>query len=217
MVPLILETSDYKQAREYLDSRGFLDCLVSQIDHQEKISIDEIKQMLHLSTYQSSKVQTYLIHNAHNLTLPAQNILLKSLEESRPEQLFVLITHNSHSLLGTILSRCQLVVISSAPRNQDLSSENLNIIKGLSSSISECLKISDVIGKSDPKETLKQFILQLRQSNLDLPTIKRTKVIKFALQCLHDLSSNLNPKLSLDHFLLKSHKVIKMKPANGHQ
>ncbi len=213
MIPLIIQTTDRSKAEQFLKSKGLLDRLVYQIDHLEKIGVDEIRQLLRQSTYQSLKLQTYLINKAENLTLPSQNILLKSLEEARPQQLFVLITSNYHSLLPTILSRCQLVKLRNNGHD-DLSSTSLKIIKTLSLNFTDCINASDEISKSDPQGLIIQLIKELRQGNLSSPTLKRTQVLKFALQCLDDLKSNLNTKLALDHFLLKSNQLIKMNPAN---
>lgn len=214
MVPLIIQTLNRSHAEQFLRSKNLLDCLVYQIDHLEKIGVDEVRQLLHQSTYQSSRLQTYLINKAENLTLPSQNILLKTLEEAKTQQLFVLITSNYHSLLPTILSRCQLINLQENNKKEDLSPTSLKIIKGLSLNISDCISVSDEISKTNPQDLVTQLIKQLRQGNLLSPTLKKTQVLKFALQCLDDLGSNLNIKLALDHFLLKSNQVIKMKPAN---
>lgn len=213
MIPLIIQTTNLSKAEQFLKSEGLLDQLVYQIDHLEKIGVDEVRQLLRQSTYQSLKLQTYLINKAENLTLPSQHLLLKSLEEAKYQQLFVLITSNYHSLLPTILSRCQLIKLGSNSHD-DLSPESLKIIRTLSLNIADCIKVSDEISKSDPQGLIVQLIKELRWGNLSSPTLKKTQVLKFALQCLDDLKSNLNTKLALDRFLLKSNQLIKMNPAN---
>lgn len=50
--------------------------------------------------------KVYLITQAHQMTEPAQNALLKTLEEPMPGTLLVLTTDNQEKLLPTVRSRC---------------------------------------------------------------------------------------------------------------
>ena len=50
-----------------------------------------------------------LIYSAENLTIQAQNALLKTLEEPPPNSKIILETRNEESLLPTIISRCQKI------------------------------------------------------------------------------------------------------------
>lgn len=59
-----------------------------------------------------------IIDQAHRLNKESANALLKSLEEPPANTIFFLLTHNLHSLLPTIISRCQIVGIPPLTREE---------------------------------------------------------------------------------------------------
>ncbi len=69
--------------------------------------VRQIQNFLAKKPLQSSK-NIVVISSAHLLTLPAQNALLKSLEEPPANAEIYLVTSQPHLLLPTILSRCQI-------------------------------------------------------------------------------------------------------------
>jgi DNA polymerase-3 subunit delta' len=75
------------------------------------IKIDQIRQLKIQN--QRPPIQNphniLIIENAHLMTTPAQNALLKLLEEPSPHTKIFLITPQPNSLLPTILSRCQII------------------------------------------------------------------------------------------------------------
>ena len=75
------------------------------------IGIEDIRalQVFLSKKPQRSDHNTVVINAAHLLTLPAQHALLKTLEEPPGKSLIYLVTPNYHSLLPTILSRCELI------------------------------------------------------------------------------------------------------------
>jgi len=76
-----------------------------------EISIDEIRNIirfLHLKTVGKIKIRrVVLIENANQMSIEAQNALLKILEEPNDDSVFILTAPNSQSLLPTIVSRCR--------------------------------------------------------------------------------------------------------------
>ncbi len=73
------------------------------------IVIDQIRQIsdfIHVSGHRRGP-RVVLIHPAETLNPNAANALLKNLEEPPPGVHFLLVTHRPHSLVSTILSRCQ--------------------------------------------------------------------------------------------------------------
>lgn len=74
------------------------------------IPIDDIRDARNafaLSQDKSAKV--LVIDDAHRMTIPAQNALLKTLEEPKGKSFIILVTHASEQLLETIYSRCFLL------------------------------------------------------------------------------------------------------------
>ena len=68
--------------------------------------IRNIKEKIYILPTQS-KFKIYIIDEAHMLTDPAFNALLKTLEEPPKHVIFILATTESHKLPLTIISRCQ--------------------------------------------------------------------------------------------------------------
>lgn len=71
-------------------------------------AIDEIIEMASLRPFEG-KWRVFLIHDADRMRAPAQNHLLKTLEEPLGNSVFLLLTEYPQFLLPTIRSRCQRV------------------------------------------------------------------------------------------------------------
>src|SRR3989344_2699654 len=91
----------------YTDDAGHLDII--EIDAASNRRIDEIRDLrdkVHIAPFES-KYKVYIIDEAHMLTTPAFNALLKTLEEPPEHVIFILATTEAHKLPETIISRCQ--------------------------------------------------------------------------------------------------------------
>jgi hypothetical protein len=89
---------------------------IKQIDKgEESITIDEIRQLkmsLKLKNVSSKDSKRLIvIRNAENITLEAQNSLLKLLEDSPKETLFLFGTQSIEKLINTVISRSQILDI----------------------------------------------------------------------------------------------------------
>ena len=79
---------------------------------KSQISVAQIRSLsdfLSLSSHQKSGTRIVLIHPAEALNNASANALLKMLEEPSAGVLFILMSHQPHKLLPTILSRCQKI------------------------------------------------------------------------------------------------------------
>ena len=73
------------------------------------IGIDEIRRQIIDSMYErpyNGDHKVYIIDNADKMNVPAQNAILKTLEEPPEYATLILLTQNSERLLPTIISRC---------------------------------------------------------------------------------------------------------------
>ncbi|WZL73421.1 DNA polymerase III subunit delta' [Clostridiaceae bacterium 35-E11] len=70
--------------------------------------IEEFQQDLLRKPYESNR-KIYIIKKANDMTISAQNRLLKTLEEPPPYAVILLMSTNVNSFLPTIKSRCQIV------------------------------------------------------------------------------------------------------------
>lgn len=81
------------------------------------IKIDQIRELqndLQFRPFEGKK-RVFIIDKADRMGLSASNSLLKTLEEPPKDSIIVLITANFHSLLPTVVSRCQRLSFSSLP------------------------------------------------------------------------------------------------------
>src|SRR4030042_1303475 len=80
-----------------------------ELDAASNRGIDEIRSLRDKVGFApaSAAFKVYIIDEAHMLTDPAFNALLKTLEEPPPHVIFVLATTEPHKVPATIASRCQ--------------------------------------------------------------------------------------------------------------
>lgn len=74
-------------------------------DTNKKEDIDQIMELARQPIFSGWRI--FILDEVHNLSKPAQTMLLKTLEEPPEHVLFILCTTNPEGLLDTILSRCQ--------------------------------------------------------------------------------------------------------------
>lgn len=84
------------------------------------IKIDYIRALrdeINLRPYEGRK-KVFIINDAHNLTRDAQDAFLKTLEESTPDSLIILISDKPSLLAKTIVSRCRTLKFGALRRNE---------------------------------------------------------------------------------------------------
>lgn len=82
---------------------------VMEIDGASNNSVDDIRDLRERVKYAPAggRYKVYIIDEAHMLSGPAFNALLKTLEEPPPHVVFVLATTAPRKIPATVLSRCQ--------------------------------------------------------------------------------------------------------------
>jgi DNA polymerase-3 subunit gamma/tau len=80
-----------------------------EIDAASNRGIDEIRDIREKVNFRPNegRFKVYVLDEAHMLTEPAFNALLKTLEEPPPHVIFALVTTDPHKIPATITSRCQ--------------------------------------------------------------------------------------------------------------
>jgi DNA polymerase-3 subunit gamma/tau len=80
-----------------------------EIDAASNRGIDEIRDLREKVGFRpnQARFKVYVLDEAHMLTDPAFNALLKTLEEPPPHAIFALVTTDPHKIPATIASRCQ--------------------------------------------------------------------------------------------------------------
>jgi DNA polymerase III delta prime subunit len=187
------------QSPKYEIPAGF-DNLVIEPDPPTggSIGIDEVRaiqKFLSRKPVQSNANRVY-IQNAHLLTIPAQNALLKTLEEPPGNSEIYLITTNPDLLLPTIHSRVQLIN-QNQPDTPALDPEIGKLMEELINSYkSQKLLIVDRLNlnKESALELLKKIEIWL---HFNLSS-------KYDYQAIADarkkIGANVNIKLTFDQF-----------------
>ena len=87
--------------------------LIEKEAEKKEITVDKIRKIADFSNQTSaiSANKFILIDSSCELNKSASNALLKILEEPRPNNFLILISHNLNRVLPTIRSRCQIVKI----------------------------------------------------------------------------------------------------------
>jgi DNA polymerase III gamma/tau subunit len=179
------------------------------------IGIEDIKQLqskLYFKPIKSS-FKAAIIHEAHILTIEAQNAMLKILEEP-PEQTYILLTADTkYSLLPTILSRCQLIELANPKmlmeKDEQEMEETLAYLKNIT--VADALKLAETHSKTKDEALtfLEKLILFVRQQlyetvdNNNQPNLFLVLLLK-QLQKTYTLikTTNVNLRLALEIFFL---------------
>ena len=182
-------------------SQNSMDTL--EINPDTSIGIEEVRHIHHFLSRKpiQSDRNIVVIHQAHLLTLPAQNALLKTLEEPPGNSLIYLVTDYPDQLLPTVLSRVQIEnrAKSIEFREKDLEKTKKILEALLAAKVGERLKLLE--DQAFTRDTALQFLDQLEHiihHNLALaplyPLIPETR--KF-------LKANCNLKLVISYLALK--------------
>lgn len=182
------------------------------------IGIEDVKNMQKKIFLRPIKSQTkaIVIEESHLLTPEAQNALLKVLEEPPLHTIIILSAETKDSLLPTIVSRCQVIMLEE--ENLELTPkehlEYIEFIKKLPTlSVGDRLKKAEILAKDKQKaiEWIEKLIIALRDTmlkNISNDTLSResttwSDTIR-ALTTLHTLlkTTNANPRFAIEDTLL---------------
>ncbi|MBI2036073.1 hypothetical protein HYT17_00335 [Candidatus Microgenomates bacterium] len=187
---------------------------IHRIKPENSIGIEEIRKLKITISLKPFKSQTkaVVIEEAQKLTIEAQNALLKTLEEPPDHTIIVLTATNKELLLPTIVSRCQVIQLSTVNNQQTgdqftISNLQFPILLG------EKLKLAEELAKD--KETallwLSNMISAARTKLLkeisgskNHPLISQHLNILISFKRAHILLSttNVNPRFTLENLFL---------------
>lgn len=86
--------------------------------HYDSFKINDARNIKSLSVEKTDRESIFIISFTH-INNEAQNTLLKTIEEPRPKTTFFFIFPNSKSLLPTILSRMEIIVLNKILNTED--------------------------------------------------------------------------------------------------
>ena len=154
--------------------------------------IRNIQQHLFTRPYQEDR-KIIILLNADKAQLPAQNALLKSLEEPPEFVQFILSSKHPQTLLPTILSRTILI-----KKTQETKSTNqLSEIKDMQTTAK--IHHAEKIAKSDnPIEYIYELLTQEKQEFDQNPTKDSIQRLKSIRKTAEMLQANTNVRLCLE-------------------
>ena len=167
-------------------------------DSKISIGIKDVKEIINWNALASESPRVGYIFNSNLLTIPAQNMLLKIIEEPNPYSQIVFITSNKDDLLETITSRCKIIEIkdNNFDENYEIESfiklnylEMKKMIYNISQNRNDFIDFIESLLKINKKESL-------NSSNKNYNMLELLEKWQFALK------SNVNTKLVANSVLL---------------
>ncbi|QQR93681.1 hypothetical protein IPJ91_00805 [bacterium] len=165
---------------------------------KNNIPVDTIRYFLKNEIYRpfSNRKKLFLIWNSEDLEVEAQNTLLKTLEEHKSSNIFVLTTKNKSELLPTIISRCQVFDLVHTSNNAVHSKlESYTDKNFLQKEINRITKISNSTKKWEEGGNLLDILIANVKN--DATSDEKYQKIEFLLFCKQCVSSYVNLKLVL--------------------
>lgn len=182
---------------------------------KDSLGIEAIKKMQEkvLLMPLRGKDKAVIIPGADLLTIPAQNALLKLLEEPPAHTYIFLLTENLDSLLGTIKSRCQIIktlTTTATVSAQEAEMLMATYLEWTKQSIGSALKTAEKMAK-DKDESIRilgSMMQQCRYSMLKHITSgnslekipEHLKLTQAAITTLQ--KTNASARLTLEHLFL---------------
>lgn len=181
---------------------------------KNSIGIEEIRNLqryLSLKPFSSEKKIAF-IQEAQNLSLEAQNALLKTLEEPPPHSTIIMTAPNTSCLLPTVVSRSQIINLKtqnesslSSKKNEDLTNFLSLLLK---SSIPKRFFLIEEgqIAKDRPiaEEWVEEMISCVRSMMIKQTIDYQTclKILKLLLRTKFYLEANCNTRLCLENLMI---------------
>lgn len=176
---------------------------------QEALKIETIRQLNQLIPYPPIKAleKTLILVNFDLATIPAQNAFLKMLEEHPSYVHFILQASNSHKILETIKSRCQ--VINLQPEKSPAETMVAENFLAMLPQAKPSTLIEWCEGHKDRAETLaflNDLLIQLHTLHRRQPTAQTTLALEQLNFALTQIEQNFNVLLTLENcvFAIKS-------------
>jgi len=176
--------------------------------NEEGLGIDTIRKIKKFLTFKSglSKLRAIVIERGEGLTLDGQNAFLKTLEETKTNQLILVGAPQKDYLLPTIVSRCQIKLVSQ-DHSFDDDQELEKIVQAPLTKRFQLIKKAklDKMSKSEMLEWAKKLVYQghkkmISQSEIDASSWK--KVIEQLNMGQKFLQANVSPATTVDWLMI---------------
>lgn len=200
-IPLLIVGGDREKRLLGIDLTPNPDLLV--VEPEKSIGIKEVRSLqkfLQKKPYLKD-TKTVVIDQAETMTLPAQQAILKTLEEPPANSQIILLAAHEFQLLDTIVSRCQVKKLSDAELSENDLEEQEKIYNQLVKAknperfaLVAAFSINNLSAKEFVAKQLHFFQYLLRKN----PEPVNVKLAAALDQAMAALKVNVNPKLTLE-------------------
>lgn len=172
---------------------------------KKELGIDQIRLLKKSLIVSQKQIQLFILHSFHTATIEAQNAFLKTLEEKSERNIFLLLSNFVGSILPTILSRSQLIILDQEMpistytfMSQVITAKNNSFLGHPELQSLDSEKATAIL------EYIALFIKSQYRSAKLYPL-----VMKKVLACFQVLNNNnANPQLLIDTLLIAIHRQI---------
>lgn len=190
------------------------------INLEATLKIEDVRQLQAISSYKPYQLawSFFIISNLDTASLPAQNALLKILEEPPEHVKLILFCQQSELVIGTVASRCQQFLLNTNQSSLISDSEKGNSLYDqiLQSNYGQLVELAETIADKAAAEKLVVTLLNdlhsllttHLQSQIRLQYVKQIHVLQ---QTLNWLKANVNYRLALEECFFKI-KNLSSKP-----
>lgn len=181
-------------------------------EKENSIGIEEVKKFQKEMMYKpfQEKIQTGIIYQSEKLTPQAQNALLKTLEDSSRNSVYILCVNNEKNLLPTIISRGKMIYsLNEINSNNNTNSRLEGILE--ENIVEQFSKIEEFAKSKDSAVEFINHVEEIFKNRLELD-IKNGKIdsskenlafLKIVQDSREKISSNCNRRLTLEAMLMQ--------------
>lgn len=181
----------------------------------DRTKISEAREIKKIISLKANQKEARLIILTSDITLEAQNALLKTLEEVPDNIYFMITAENKENLIDTILSRCKIVNLAkdtSAPDDNLEFEKEIKAVVSAEDKIKAALLLSERFEGKDSRELLDRFMSELRKSLIDAGTGEDKKTLTILWRIVYGLNNlypllvknNINKRMALENIILES-------------
>jgi hypothetical protein len=167
------------------------------VESEKALGIDDVRtvQMWSMNKPYAHLWKVAVLLGAESLSIPAQNAMLKLLEEPPKNTFLILIATSPYRLLPTMRSRCQLLHFDSA--------QSTEFDTDLPATLSDAYQKIDQVAKSrDEAITYCEALLQQKHQQLEsTPSVQLLLIVRRLSHAIDLMKSNVNTRLLLEQLL----------------
>lgn len=163
--------------------------------------IEDVRKLISFTKLSFSQKTAIIIKNIDEISLDAQNALLKSIEEPQENIIYILTAKQENSMLPTILSRCEIVRIQIENNPQYI--ENFEKFSEMNTS-QKLGYLSKITDRQTAIDTLEQY-LQGAHTNFS-EYEKKSNFLTHTQKCIENLKANGNVALQLTNYAVELSK-----------